>query len=317
VVRAPTAAERAAVVADVASAWKDEARPILPAASALDERPDVVSVRVSRTDPAFASAAVELRGRSGRKRAGAEIVAFEKLHGSWQQYGEANLVAGPAVSFTNACTDATPAGLRDLLCPDPWSILDHARPASTGYGGYSFPVATDNLQQVDWNDVALPGAVCGTGQLLQLHKGYATVRGPAEGWWASVVAQVSGESYGELAPGRDVASVLVDCNNGGGTADGQLAFLDVVFSASGDSLHLLGVLTAQQPLIVPASHVPIIASGRISRGEIVVPEYWYGQYDATCCSTGRAETIWVYGGGKLSLKQTIVLHEPATKPANG
>lgn len=316
-VREPTSSERAAVLTDVKSVWQYESRPFSPGVSGLPEHPDVVSVRVSRTDPMFATAAVELLGRGGRKKAGAEIIAFERLHGSWQQFGEPSLVAGPAASFTNACSGATPAGLRDLLCPDPWSILDYPQPARLGYGGYSFPVGTDDLRDVDWSNVALPGAVCGTGQLIQLHKGSTTVSGPADGWWAGVVVQLSGESYGELAPGREAASVLVQCNNGGGTADGQLAFTDVVFSASGDSLHVLGVLTPQQPLIVPASHVPIIGAGHLSRGEIVVPEYWYGQYDATCCSTGRARTTWVYAAGKLSLKRTIVLHEPATKPPAG
>lgn len=317
VVREPTAAERAALLADVKSVWQYESRAISPGVKALDEQPDVVSVRVSRTDPAFASAAVELRQPSGLRRAGAEIIAFERLDGSWQQDGEANLVAGPALSFTNACSGATPAGLRDLLCPNPWSILDYQRPLSLGYQDYSFPVAGDDLRDVDWGDIALPGAVCGTPrQLIQLHKGSTTLLGPADGWWAGVGVDLLGESYGELAPGLSAASVAVDCNNGGGTADGQLAFADVVFSLDNTSLHVLGVLTPQQPLIVPASHVPLIGTGRISRGEIVVPEDWYGQYDSTCCSTGRAKTIWVYARGKLSPKQTIVLHEPATKPPN-
>jgi len=120
-----------------------------------------------------------------------------------------------------------------------------------------------------------------------------------------------------LAPGRDVASVLIQCNNGGGTADGELAFEDIVFSVSDESLHVLGILTAQQPLLVAATHVPIIGSGQISRGQIAVPESWYGPYDPTCCSTGRAKTIWAYAGGKLSVKQTIVLHKPATKLPSG
>lgn len=318
VVRGPTTAERAALLADVRSVWQYESREGPPGVKALDQQPDVVSVRVSRSDPAFASAAVALRQPSGLRRAGAEIIAFERLDGSWQQDSEANLVAGPALSFTNACSAATPVGLRDLLCPNPWSILDYQRPPSLGYQDYSFPAHSDDLRDVDWGDIALPGAVCGMPrQLIQLRKGSTTLLGPADGWWAGVGVDLLGESYGELAPGQEAASVAVDCNNGSGTADGQLAFADVVFGLSDESLHILGVLTPQQPLTVPLSHVPLIGTGKISRGEIVVPEDWYGQYDSTCCATGRAKTIWVYAGGKLSLKQTIVLHEPATKPPNG
>jgi len=313
-VGAPTPAQRAAVAADVESVWKYESRSIAPGVPALTERPHVVSVRVSRTDPVFASAAVELLGPAGQHEPGTEVVVFEQIRGSWQQYGQANEVAGPATSFAAVCTEATPVGVRDLLCPDPWAVLDYPQPASPSVASYAIPVGTNDLHKVAWDDIALPGAVCGANHPIQLHKGYATVLGPAEGWWSGVVAELSGESYGELAPGLDVASVAVGCNNGGGTADGQLAFLDLVVSASNDSLHILADLTAQQPLIVPASHVPIIGVGRISRGEIVVPEYWYGPYDPTCCSTGRAKTIWVYSGGKLRVKQTIVLHQAATKP---
>jgi hypothetical protein len=301
-------------VADVKSIWSYESRPFIPGVPRLNEKPDVVSVRVSRTDPVFASAAVDLIGPAGQKEPGAAVVVFEQLHGSWSQYDSANVAAGPASSFTADCSEATPLGLRELLCPDAWSVLGQPQPPSSGYSTYSFPVGTDDLRKVDWDDIALPGAVCGVDHLIPLHKGYATVAGPADGWWAAVGVGISGESYGLLASGLDVASVLTDCNNDGGTADGQLAFVDVVFRASGNSLHVIALLTAQQPLTAGASHVPLIGSGAISRGEIVVPEYWYGEYDATCCSTGRARTIWAYAAGKLSVKQTIVLHAPATKP---
>jgi hypothetical protein len=313
----PTAAERAAVVADVESVWNYESRPFVAGVPRLTDKPDVVSVRVSRTDPVFASAAVELVGHAGQKEPGGAVIAFEQRHGAWSQYGSANVVAGPAVAFASDCTDTTPVGMRDLLCPNPWSVLDQAAPTPPGYAGYSFPVGTDDLRTVAWQDIALPGAVCGVNHLIQLHKGYATVPGPADGWWAAVVEQLPRETYGELASGIDVASVLTDCNNGGGTADGQLAFVDVVFSASKDSLHVIGLLTAQQPLMGAGSHVPIIGSGQISRGEIVVPESWYGPYDPTCCSTGRAKTVWVYAAGRLTVQRTIVLHEPATKPPSG
>jgi hypothetical protein len=282
------------------------------------DHPVLVSVRVSRTRPVFASAVVEIRDARGRTQGVTSVVAFEKLHGSWQQYGAPNLVAGPATSFRGACGAATPRGVRDLLCPNPWSVLDFPMPPSVGYASYTYRVGTDDLRQVDWDDIALPGSVCGLGHSVQLRKGYATVPGPADGWWSVVVIQVSGESYGELVGGLDVASVLVDCNNGGGTADGQLTFLDLVFSLSHGSLRVLGVLTPQQPLSPSASHVPLLGPGRIGHGEIVVPEFWYGPDDPTCCSTGRAKTIWVYAGGKLSAKRTIVLRQPSMKlPGSG
>jgi hypothetical protein len=82
-------------------------------------RPEVLRILVSRADPRFSGAVVELRDTRGRRQGRAAIMVFER----------AGVVAGPASAFQKTCTAATPSGIRTLICPDPWSVLGYSRNA--------------------------------------------------------------------------------------------------------------------------------------------------------------------------------------------
>jgi hypothetical protein len=53
-------------------------------------------------------------------------------------------------------------------------------------------------------------------------------------------------SYGDLGKGFQVAAFDVGCDNGGGTAAGQLAFAVIIFEVSDGQLRVLGTLTPQK-----------------------------------------------------------------------
>ena len=149
VVRQPTSGERAAITKQVEGVWAYESPTVVPWDPQVhlkrsDAHPVVVSVRISDSNPVFASAAVELRGPTGRKQAGTAVVVFEKTAGSWTQVSDA------MTEFPLACTSATPAGERDLLCPNPWEILDYPQPTAPSQPAYSEPLHTTNLRTVDW-----------------------------------------------------------------------------------------------------------------------------------------------------------------------
>jgi hypothetical protein len=322
--RPPSARERAQIVATVEQTWAYESRP--PESLRVYYhvhlrrprlRPRVVAARVSRSDPHYAGAVVELRDAQGRRR-GAPAVLVLKRQGSASKGGWGYPIAGPALSFPLSCTSATPRGVRDLLCPDPWSRLGYPRPKLSAQIKLVQRVRSPDLRSLDWRTVALPGGACGSSRPIRPHR---YEYGPAALihadvdllWWNPVVVYSwSKPVFGDLdGDGRDEAALDVDCANGGGTAGGQLAFSEVVFRASGTSLRIVGILTPRQPL-EPGAHVPLSRVVAIERRKIVVSEAWYGPEDGDCCASGRARTIWTYATGKLRPTRTTILRKPAT-----
>ena len=172
-----------------------------------------------------------------------------------------------------------------------------------------------NLHNVDWADETLPGAVCGAKQPIRLHHHTAVVN--STGWakyrrvtvdsgWNPVV-------YGDLdGDGQDEAALVVDCNNGGGTADGVMAYAQVIFTAGEKSPRVLGVVTPQSSITYGAPLVQV----KIEPGKIVAHEFWYGPKDGTCCASGRVTTVWKYVNGKagtpgaIRLLSTRVVRKP-------
>jgi len=104
--------------------------------------------------------------------------------------------------------------------------------------------------------------------------------------------------------------VPATCNNGGGTADGQLQFFDVVFTAAAGRLHVVGVITPRQPLEPFTPHVPLLGTVSLHDGEIAVPEDWYGPDDGTAGGSGLATTIWGYADGRLQVLRTVIRQQP-------
>jgi hypothetical protein len=107
--RAPTSAERTAIVNSIAAK--------------LGPRPsthlhlDIPAVRISRADPHFASAAIDPRNAQGRRTTDTGVIVLMKTGGQWI------IVLGPGTAFPEECTQPTPKPVRDLMCPNPFSVL--------------------------------------------------------------------------------------------------------------------------------------------------------------------------------------------------
>jgi hypothetical protein len=120
------------------------------------------------------------------------------------------------------------------------------------------------------------------------------------GIWGIVDVEISDSPvYGDLdGDGQLEAAVSVGCDNGGGTADGQLGFAYVVVAARAGRLRVLGTVTPS--IHRPGLHVSLFESIKIDVGRITAVEAWYRESDATCCPGGRATTVWTYSDGQLT-----------------
>jgi len=174
------------------------------------------------------------------------------------------------------------------------------------------------LRAVSWANEKLPGAVCKSRGPIDLrkhlaqiaHTGFGDVNSSGADRDLVLVAAAYGVTYGQLSGVGSAAAVDVLCSNNGGTADGQIRFADVVFGGSASGPHPLGLITPQQPESSNLSHVPLLGKPKWVGGRIVVPEYWYGPSDPTCCASGRATTTWAYSAGKLTVVRTVVTTRP-------
>lgn len=162
-----------------------------------------------------------------------------------------------------------------------------------------------NLHRVNWRDVSLPGSACDASGTIRLHDGAGSIR-PVPSRWAgdifrpsdTVTVGASLPDYGDLlGADGDVVGISVDCNNGGGTADGVLLNSFVIFRALSGHLSVVGVI---KPQVQPAEVLPTDLLISIHRGSVTVREGFYGPMDATCCSTGRSTTTWTYSHGRLT-----------------
>jgi hypothetical protein len=101
--------------------------------------------------------------------------------------------------------------------------------------------------------------------------------------------------------------VGVGCSNGGGTADGFLAYARVIFTVGGNSPRVIGVVT---PLKQPPNEPPTLVTAAIRRGTITAHEAWYRPNDDICCPSGRSRTIWVFNKKRLIATSTVVESKP-------
>lgn len=169
------------------------------------------------------------------------------------------------------------------------------------------PNAVD-VHAVDWRTAVLPGSICGASQPIRLRDGTAIVRSTR---WRPyrrihVDTRFARVAYGDLdGDGRDEAALGVDCDNGGGTADGVFAYARVLFVADGDAPRVLGVVTPQRHALPHA--YPTLLQVSIKRGAVIARESWYRRRDVgPCCPSGRSTTIWTDGGKRLRVVATVV-----------
>jgi len=169
-----------------------------------------------------------------------------------------------------------------------------------GSCGGKGPAKAINLHNVDWANVTIPGSVCGAKDPIQLRKRKAVV---SSSRWGSRLPRVTVSSgwnpvvYGDLdRDGKDEAALVVDCNNGGGTADGVLAYAQIVFTAGEKSPRPIGIITPRQH---PPHELPTLLRVSIQPGAVVAHEAWYRPTDGTCCPSGRSTTVWRLRGGRL------------------
>ncbi len=125
------------------------------------------------------------------------------------------------------------------------------------------------------------------------------------GWNAVVFGDLEGS-------GDDDAGLTVNCNNGGGTADGSLLYSWVIFSGRGGRLSVVGIVT---PRVQPPEVLPTLIEIAITPGTITAHEVFYGPDDATCCASGSATTIWTYAHGTLQPGVPAITRHPTKSPA--
>jgi hypothetical protein len=192
-------------------------------------------------------------------------------------------------------------------------VLGYQKPQIQAQIHLTQRVSSANVHAIDWKRVALPGAACGSSRPIHWQQAFlhsdVNLR-----WWNPVwVSSWEKPVFGDLdGDGRDEAALEVVCANGGGTADGQLAFSTVVFKAYGSSLRVIGIVTPRQPLTPNSDHVPLLGPVRLRRGRVIAPEVWYGPRDGTCCGSGRARTTWTYRLAALRPAKTQILQRPWT-----
>ena len=276
-------------------------------------RPHVTRIRVSRSTPVLASAAVELRDRRGRQVLPTAIIVLSRNSGAGRRESARwSMALWPATSFPDSCGPVVEISIRELLCPSPWVVLGYRHHPGIPSGlGFTTPAGTANIRAVRWADVTVPGSACGAGRPIRLHHGAAFAEPAMQPWWPAVMVNGGLEAHGELA-GRETAVIEIECQNGGGTADGQLGFAAVVYQLRAGLLTVIGVLTPRQPLSLVTPHVPILGRVTIRNGEVIADEVWYGPDDGTAGASGRAVTLWKLTGGMLRPFRTIIVRKPAS-----
>lgn len=176
-------------------------------------------------------------------------------------------------------------------------------------GGNAHPPKLD-LRRVNWLDATLPRAVCGATGRVRLKSGDAIVHSSRWPHWPQVHLtdnwSAKPVTYGKLS-GQDAAAVSVNCNNGGGTADGVLAYAQAIFRAGSHAPQLIGLIT---PRVQPRNEPATLVGASFAGTQIVAHEFFYSPGEGICCPSGRATSIWRYSKGRLVYVHTVVTKRP-------
>ncbi|MFJ7298210.1 hypothetical protein [Streptomyces collinus] len=149
--------------------------------------------------------------------------------------------------------------------------------------------APENLRDTEWPNVPIPGDFCDIPGLIHFKgKQEATASSHT---WGTVHIYRSDVVYGDIdGDRRDEAAVHIGCDNGGGTAAGQIAYGAVVFRNVQGQLIALGTVKPQKE--PPAVHCTLLAKIVLTASKVTAHEKWYRPTDSNCCPTGTATTVW-------------------------
>lgn len=208
----------------------------------------------------------------------------------WHQYA-------PGIPYSRPCTaNAILRGPSDLVnLPSAGSATQTSGRAPSSKH-ITIETGTPNLRHANWANMTIPVKFCAVPGLVKLKQSQATA---VSGKWGKIqIFEDSHILYGRLQgySGED-AAISVWCDNGGGTADGQLAQAYLIFNQRGTRLTLIGTISArEQPSGV---HISYITGISFKQKSIIAHEVWYRPSDATCCPSGTALTRWTLAHGQL------------------
>src|SRR5581483_9711884 len=141
-----------------------------------------------------------------------------------------------------------------------------------GCGGAGNTKALD-LRNIDWSNVAVPGAACYRSGMVQLRNGSALLKDskrgtplpPGTGPRYDQLDDYATVVYGEVQPGQQNAIVTLECNNNSST---EYLNSIAVYSGASGKLQVVGLVT---PRIQPSGGLPTALDPiPISPGTLVV-----------------------------------------------
>jgi hypothetical protein len=157
--------------------------------------------------------------------------------------------------------------------------------------------APADLHDVDWSHVPIPGGFCGIPGSVTFKGDEATAT--SRTWGRVHLFRYKSVVYGDIdGDRRSEAGVTVLCDNGGGTAAGDLAFALVVFEGVRGRLITIGTVTPRKN--PPGVHPTWFRKVELKRGRVTAYEAWFRPSDSTCCPTGTAVTVWTLENGHLT-----------------
>ncbi|MGH3374731.1 MAG: WD40 repeat domain-containing protein [Actinoallomurus sp.] len=207
----------------------------------------------------------------------------------WRQYVRRD-------GFTRPCqTPGNEAGTVPPEVPGPPSPTATKPPSTAPRQSPSAGAALVNMKRYDWANAELPAPFCSISGTVRFKNKEATA--PSSRWGRVHLSQYGKVYYGDLlGNGHPVAAIPLQCDNGGGTGDAEIAAADIIVDGSSGKITLIGAVTPQQPSATVTTNIGKV---EITRGRMTVHEIWYRPADFTCCASGTAVTDWTYTDGKL------------------
>ncbi|UVF79178.1 LppP/LprE family lipoprotein [Gordonia mangrovi] len=154
-----------------------------------------------------------------------------------------------------------------------------------------------------WSSVPITAAFCGVPGSVQLSDFEATTQSSS---WGKVHVFMFAEATDLTAPGRStLLGHRASCDNGGGTAAGNIATSYLLFAKEGDNSRVFAELPAQQPK--QGEHPTIVTDIARAGDTLTVKEQWYRSADPNCCASGTSESTWQIDGDTVRLVSARVL----------